>query len=1248
MRLAKMLRALEGKSLLAVLSLGLLFALGTAPKLNAQILYGSIVGSVKDPSGAAVPGATVTATQTQTQLTRSVTSDQAGGFEMSTLSAGNYTLKVSAQGFKTFTQTGVEVSINTITRADATLELGAVNQSVEVSASAAVLQTERPDVHHDLTATTIENVPMPPGNNFEQLFRAIPGVNPPVSAHSVATNPSRSLQYNSNGTSSYGNDVRVDGISQYNIWVPENAAYIPSSDAIEVVNVATNSYNPEQGLAGGSSVNVQIKNGTNQLHGDVYEYHYDNGLEARGFFDPRNGISRVPKDIFNQFGGSIGGPIKKDKVFFFGNVEATRQRQFANQLATVPTMAMRNGDLRGLDLSKANPDFIYDPATGNINPKTGFSDGTGRAQLSCGGIADVICANRISPTAAKILSLLPPPNIPDQSSNGTGPRDNFLGAADVVFNRLTSDSKIDWNKSDKFTMFGHLGLAKYNTLNPQIFGAIGGPQVSGFIGNEGQAYGHTYSFSVTGNYVATPNFIIDGSVGMTRMVANSAQLDVAKKEGTDVLGIPGVNGTRPFEGSWPEFDIATGQGPDPASGAFSNLGTQHNFMPYFRNDPQYDFTANATWIHANHSIRWGADLIGQHLNQQQPEWNSGGGSYGPQGGFQFQSGPTQCVSSVTSTTPSISNCFNGGSTTPLAKGKTASSDNYNGMASFLLGVDTGYGKNIQIPDYFHTITHEYSAYVGDQWRTTSKLTTTLGVRWEYFPMPTRGGSRGLEHFDFATGEMELCGVGGNPTDCGISVSKTNFSPRIGLAYRARNSFVMRAAYGITSEPYNVVDSLRTNFPILIPLFYTAPSLLGAGALDATGVANEPVGQSLPIGIPALPTPCQTCAEDPIPGNVSLATAPTNFKRGYIQSWNVTLEKELPGGWLASAGYVASRTIRQLGILNLNVGSPILPAGCIPGSTGATACGGNASLPFDYNNASTTPSAACPNGLASTQPGCRTAGMGDVTAITNNHYDSLQTSLSHHFANGYQVQFNYTWSKAIGMANVENEKGNPYIQTLSFYNLNRGLAPINRPQNFEAIFVAESPFGAKKHWVNSGVGAKILGGWQISGLVSAVSGSVVALSANGSGLNSSGDTQRPDIVSLNNAFPHAVGPGQQWFNTSAFAGVDSNPVANAQRFGTSAFYQFQGPGYFDMDLGLIRNFKLSERFNFQVRGQAVNFTNTPYFNNPGGNCGSYQSATATAPALSCNNGSFGQVTGINALARDGIGQRQFMISMKLSF
>lgn len=1170
----------RGKKWPMVCLIGISLAILSAGRLDGQVLYGSLVGNVTDASGAAVPGATVTAVQTETGLTRSAVTDRAGSYTIATLSAGTYDVKISAPGFKTFEKTDVPVGINTVARVDASLQLGAVTQTVEVSAAAVALQTDRADVRHELTSTTIQNVPLAPGNNFEQLFRAVPGFNPPVSAHSVATNPSRSLQFNVNGASSYGNDVRIDGISQYNIWVPENAAYIPSADAIQVVNIVTGTFNPEQGLAGGSTINVQIKSGTNQLHGDVYEYHYDNGLEARPYFF----YGRNPKDVFNQFGGSVGGPIKKDKLFYFVNVEAIRQRQFATSFATVPTVAMRNGDLRGLDLAQPNPDVVYDPTTGK-------ADGTGRTPIACNGVPNTVCASRISPVAAKMLSMLPLPNNPNASPNV--PNNNYLGAADVAFNRLTSDSKIDWNATEKLTMYGHLGLADYNTFNPQILAPIGGPQASGFIGNEGKAYGHTVSFSVTGDYVARPNFVIDGNFGMTRMVTNSQQLDLSQDPGRDILGIPGTNGTRRFEGSWPEFDISS----------FSVIGTQHNFMPYFRNDPQFNGTGNASWIQGRHTLRFGVDVIAQHLNQQQPEWNGGGPSYGPQGGFAFGSGPTQCKGCV-------------------AKGKTTPSNAYNSFATFLLGLDTAYGKNIQVPDFFHTVTHEYGLYVGDQWQTTSKLTTTLGVRWEYFPMPTRGGSRGLERFDFAKNETELCGVGNIPTDCGVAISKRNFAPRIGLAYRATNTLVVRAGYGLTYEPYNLVDDLRTNYPILIPFYVSSPSsLLAAGVLDGTSLANSPVGQVLPVGIPLPAIPSLTTPEIPLPPNVAVATPGDSIKRGYIQSWNFTLEKQLSGGWLAQAGYVASRTVNQLGILNLNVGSPILPPGCVPGT-----CGGNASLPF-YNAAY----------------GNRTAVTSIITPITNNHYDSLQASLMHYFAQGYQVQVSYTWSKTIGMAGVENEKNSPAIQVPSFSYLNRGLSPIDRPQNFEAVFIADSPFGSGKRWASTGIGSKILGGWEISGLLSVISGPVVGVSADGSSLNASGNTQRPDLVKSPVRITGQVGPGTTWFDTTAFAGVTGSPLsATDQRFGTSPFYPLHGPGVFNLDAGLYRNFKLSERFNLQFRIESMNFTNTPHFSNPGGYCGSYSAATG------CSSGSFGQITSTTNLARDGIDQRQFEFSARLSF
>lgn len=1210
---------------------------------RAQVLYGTLVGSVTDPSGAAVPGATVTVTQQQTQLTRSVTTDQAGGYTVSTLPAGTYAVKITAKGFKTYTHTGVSLVINSVTRVDAALELGAVNQTVEVTATAATLQTDRADVHHDLTAEQIENVPMAPGNNFEHLFQALPGVTPPANSHSVPTNPARSLAFNTNGGSDFGNTIQVDGVTQWNIWVPEAASYIPSADAIQTVNVSTNNYNIDQGFAGGASANVEIKSGTNQFHGDVYEYHYDNALEGLPFFGPESGITRVPKDVFNQFGGSYGGPIKKDKLFFFSNLEFTRDYQYGTTVQTIPDMAMRAGDERGLagaeaGLTKTNPDVVYDPATGT-------SSGNGRTQimasddptsplynslcLSSQANAQGLCGNviptaRISPTATALFNLMPQPNLP--STNNTQVSGNYLGAADVHFDRLTTDDKINWNATDKFTMYGHVGFLHFGSLNPTIFGNTLQGVGAGFVGNPGQAFGHTITFAVTGNYVATPTFVVDSSFGMTRQVISSEQLDLAKNEG-QLLGIPGTNGTRTFEGSMPQFNIS----------GFSLLGTQYNFMPYFRNDPQFAWSTNATWIHGAHSVRFGGSVEIQHLNQQQPEWNAGGTSWPAAGGFGFGTGTTQC-----------GNCS--------SSKKTSSSNNYNDIASFVMGLDNGWGRNIQIPDYFHTVTHMFALYVGDTYQVTHKLTATYGVRWEYYPFPTRSGvPAGVEQYNFQSGLMLNCGEGGNPIDCGTSVGGKYFSPRLGLAYRVTHSTVIRAGYGMSYEPFNLIDDLRTNYPILIPLNEGTPnSLTAAGVLDSTSLQNTPGGEctsyasfcfgaggTLPVGIvPPSPLPSLTSASNPIPGNVNLVTATNHVTRGYIQSFNFMLERQFAGGWLAQAGYVGTRIIDQLGIENLNVQSPILPVGCDPA---AGNCGGNSSEPFDFNGNN---KAIC-SSSASTALGCRTGGTSIVTPIATGHYDSFQATLRHHWANGFDLGLAYTFSKTIGESGGAggtvgfDEKSQLYIPAPAFYSLNYGLAPSDRPQNLEATFIDQLPFGADRRFVKTGIAAKILGDWQLSGILSAISGTPFELTASGTSLNASGNAQRPDRVCSNIGNPKNVGAGEQWFNPACFSGVDT------QRFGTSAFYVLHGPGIFNLDAALTRSFKLSERFNLEFRAQALNSTNTPHFNNPSADCGSIPSGSTSG----CNGSTFGQITssqGTTNLAREGIDPRQFEFNARLTF
>ncbi|MDX2030596.1 MAG: carboxypeptidase regulatory-like domain-containing protein [Blastocatellia bacterium] len=340
---------------------------------EAQVLYGSIVGNVTDKSDAVISGASVKITNKGTNQSREAITNADGSFSFPTVQAGIWELSVSKSGFKNVTRTNIEVTLNSIARSDVQLEIGQVTETVSVTADAALLQTDRAEVRAELTSNQLLNLPIPPGRNYQQLLRSLPGINPPNNAHSIPTNPSRALQYNVNGTSSSSNNVRIDGASQYNIFLPHVTAYVPSLEAIETVNVVTNNFDAEQGLAGGAAINVQIKSGTNSLHGSAFEYHDNHLTKARPWnLTPLNGVAQdKPKRVYNQFGGTIGGPIIKDKVFYFASFEGTNDRQLGARLLTLPTAEMRNGDLSGGGLA------IFDPATGAAN-------GTGRTAFTGG------------------------------------------------------------------------------------------------------------------------------------------------------------------------------------------------------------------------------------------------------------------------------------------------------------------------------------------------------------------------------------------------------------------------------------------------------------------------------------------------------------------------------------------------------------------------------------------------------------------------------------------------------------------------------------------------------------------------------------------------------------------------------------------------------------------------------------------------------------------------------------------------
>jgi hypothetical protein len=756
------------------------------------------VGTVLDPTGAAVPSATVTATNKETGQQRTTQTNSAGGYTFVAVQPGNYEVKVTASGFRTVTEPSIAVSANLATRSDFAMQVGNVSESITVEATTAALQTESANVRGEVTGKTLINVPVPVGRNYQNMLITIPGFSPPSNAHSIPTNPSRALQSNVNGAPTAGVNVRLDGASSQQTWLPHISAYVPSLEAIETVNVVTNSFSAEQGLAGGASVNVQIKSGTNEFHGSAFWYNNNNAMLAKPFtFALLNQqTQRNPKYIFNQTGGSVGGPIVKNKLFFFGAYEASLRREFANNTGTLATSAMRNGDLsEGLRIFAPNPGIIYDPATGNATGqnRTPFAN-------------NIIPASRIS-NVAKILNGKTP-SVTDGFFNN-----NYFATGAFLFDRHTLDTKFNYNISEKWTAYGRYSVLNYSMSNPGFLGELGGAGISPNGGNTGEATGRTHSATIATTYVIKPNLILDANFGYTLYNTAVEQGLLDQNLGLDLLKIPGTNGSRRFEGGWPRFSFS----------GFSTLGVQDSFMPYERRDPQTQYVANLNWTKGSHQIRYGVDVYLQDLNHKQAEF--AGQNHGAQGGFNFAGGPTQ---------------LNGGAT------GTA----FNTWASFLLGLPNNYGTTYQVDDEYGTRTRYFSAYIQDRWSVSPKLTLDYGIRYENIPMPRRV-NRGMERYDFKNNKMWVCGVGIVPTDCGTKNSNMLFAPRIGIAYRPNEKTVIRTGFGINWDPLNLIRALRTNYPMLLILNGNAANAFAPVSRIEDGIP-KPVVPNLGNGVIDIP------------------------------------------------------------------------------------------------------------------------------------------------------------------------------------------------------------------------------------------------------------------------------------------------------------------------------------------------------------------------------------------------------------
>ncbi|MBV9610824.1 MAG: TonB-dependent receptor, partial [Acidobacteriaceae bacterium] len=676
-------------------------------------------------------------------------------------------------------------------------------------------------------------------------------------------------------------------------------------------------------------------------------------------------------------------------------------------------------------------------------------------------------------------------------------------------------------------------------------------------GRGGIGAGDVYSATISGTYLAQPNIVIDSHYAVTIIGTNSLVPRANENLGRDFLGIPGTNGPTPEYGGWPQFSISS----------YNDIGNAGN-GPIFYDDRQYQYAANASWVHGRHNVRFGYEWDHQDLNHFDP---------------------TSAPGHLT---------FTGGATAVrMSNNNSSMTSQFNSYATFLLGLVSSANSD-QYPfngNRAVVIMPTYRLYVQDQWQALSNLTVNLGLGWNYFPMGTRS-DRGLERYNYQTNQVTICGFALTPRDCGYDVSKKLFSPSIGLAFRPASTWVIRTGFALNYDPetYAYNRDLLTNYPEALSFSLSAPDTYHA----ATTLAQ---------GLPGITVPDISSGVVRLPSGYSVSSLPQHPVRDYILSWNFTLQKQLPFGFIGQAGYVATRGVKIPQQLNLNVGQ-------VNGGTG--------SEPF--------------NKLFGT-----TATIRLLTPVNHTHYDALQSTLSRRFANGVQLNFGYTFSKNTGICCDDLSDGAPAIQLPQYINLNRSLEPTDRPHNFNASTVWELPFGKGKPWINRGrILPAIAGGWQLSGLFVRYSGLPFSVTSSSTSLNAPGNTQRADQVKPKVAILGGTGPGQPWFDPLAFAAV------NEPRFGTAGFYTLRGPRDSNLDLGLYRAFKVTERIGLQVRADAFNISNTPHFDNPSGlNVSSLQ---LNPDGTIKNLAGFSTITAVKDVGREGVDQRELRLGVRISF
>jgi outer membrane receptor protein involved in Fe transport len=1176
---------------------------------SSQAVYGNIFGTVTDPSGAAVPIAKVTVTDTAKGTSDTTTTNATGNYTMTHLIPDPYMVKVEAQGFKTATQGPVVVNADQGSKVDMPLQLGQVTEAVEVTGEAPALKTDRADVATTFNSRYVEQLPIL-NRNFQSLLLISPGTQLLTGWNHAATeNPQGSQQIYVNGQHFSGTAYELDGTDNQD---PILGIIVvnPNIDAITETKIDLQNYDAEFGKAVAGVMTVQTKSGTNSFHGEGFWFRRSDAEQARDPFTqsaPDKITGRfIPPGRWNQFGGTFGGPIIKNKLFFFGDYQGTRQTTGATSLLTVPTsQVVRSctvGDGSGFcNLSPYVPfigngkpgdpsTLIYDPTTGGGNPaaRTPFCGPAG-----CATEPNWIPLSRISPIAQNMLSLMPAPTSGAVTNNFV-----FSGAGPFKQNQF--DTRIDFDASPTLQVFGRFSLAYYSLSGSPALGPQLGGLGNGLNGLSGSSINHDYSLSSGFTKTVSNTLLTDFRFGWFKYNPQTNKPDSGVAAATK-LNIPGLNQTGAaalFTSGLPMFDglaPAINAGSDQSTFAMGDgLNVGRCNCPLTESEQQFQFVNNWTKIKGNHQIKFGAD-IRYAMNLRVPSDAN-------------RTGQLHFTSSTSGTG------LQSGATSLAGTGGS-------GFANFLLGDVNHFDRFVSTSLSAAERQKRFFYYGQDTWRVTPKFTFNYGLRWEiYFPETVNGKDNG----GFANpteGIIRVAGEGPYGLNGNIGNTWKAFAPRLGFAYQVTPKTVIRMGYGRSFDigvfGSNFGHAVTQNLPVLLNQQLFAPASLGNNAyFTAFTLASGPG----PFPTTTVPPSMLQSGVIPLGGpnnNVQPRMRPLTQVLPTLDAWNATVQRQLTNTMTLEVGFVGNKGSHVFAgngpAYDLN---PVpLGAGTAIVTTAGTAPSFKPNVPSDqrrrfYNHFS-YPGVIDP-ATGKTMTCCIDGIMGNYFGNdASANYKALQVRVDKRFSQGLQFMSTYTYSHA----NNFSADGNfPYATAPK---LAYGPDDFNRKNVWVNNIVYDLPFGRGKKFAGGAGKALdlVIGGWELTDTMNWSSGLPWTPTVGECGLVN--DTGIPCMPNVSGSFHMGAGsldpithtvtyftavPSLAYAASSLTPGTDactlSRPTSGpfalpaCGTVGDAGRNSYWGPGAFTDDMSIAKNFKISERFNAQFRMDAFNVFNHP--------------------------------------------------------